>query len=120
MAIEMIRRDNLARLVSGFDSQLAFATQVGFSGQYLNQLLIGRRNIGEKAARKIEAALNLDSGALDREVSTEKEGPKSTQDLPIEQVMLLSDYQQLSPKHRTVVRELVAMYAKIDHSDSTL
>ena len=41
MAIEMILQANLARLVSGFDSQLAFATQAGLSGQYLNQLLMG-------------------------------------------------------------------------------
>ena len=114
-AIETIRRENLARLVSGFDSQLAFATRVGLSGQYLNQLLVGRRNIGEKAARKIEATLQLDSGALDREFGAEHEAPTPTQNLPIEQAMLLSDYEQLSPKHRTTVRELVAMFAKIDH-----
>lgn len=114
MTIESVRRENLSRLVAVYESQLMFATQAGLSGQYLSQLLMGRRNIGEKTARKIEASLNLDSGALDREAIMENKAPKSIQDLPLEQVMLLSDYQHLSPKHRDVVRELVAIYARFD------
>ncbi len=60
-----MRRSNLQRLLLRYDPQQALADAVGLSVQYLNQLLGGHRNIGEKTARKIEKSLKLDLGWLD-------------------------------------------------------
>ncbi len=65
MEITLTRLQNLRRLVSDCDSQQAFADSDGLSVQYLNQLLTGHRNIGEKTARKLEQSLRLESGWLD-------------------------------------------------------
>lgn len=66
MEITLTRLQNLKRLVAECHSQQAFAGEAGLSVQYLNQLLMGHRNIGEKTARKLELALRLESGWLDR------------------------------------------------------
>jgi len=60
-----IRRLNLKRLASA-SSQVEFAEQAGLSTAYLNHLLTGYRNIGEKTARKIERKLGIDLMSLDK------------------------------------------------------
>lgn len=62
----MVRQKNLQRLVNSYPTQQDFATLVGVSVQYINQLLSGHRNIGEKTARKFERAAKLEIGHLDR------------------------------------------------------
>jgi len=59
------RRDNLRFLVALYPSQSALAEIIGVHPSYMNQLLHGRRNIGEKTARKIETAAGLDELWLD-------------------------------------------------------
>ena len=49
-----------------YETQYAFAAAANMNVQYLNQLLTGKRNLGEKTARKIEKSMNLDAGWLDR------------------------------------------------------
>ncbi len=61
------RRTNLKRLVSNYETQQEFADAALMGPQYLSQLIHGHREIGEKTARKIEAALGLECGYLDRE-----------------------------------------------------
>ena len=65
-----IRRQNLQRLVSRHGTQQALANAVGLAVQYINHLLSGHRSMGEKTARKIEAALQLDRGWMDRDEET--------------------------------------------------
>ena len=114
MSIEKVRLENLLQLVAQYDSKTLLAQKIGMSGQQLNQLLTERRNIGEKVARKIEAALNLDPCALDVDRNLGKTEHKLLQEMPMDQLSLLSDYEKLSVAHRHVVRELVAIYAKVD------
>lgn len=62
-----IRRRNLQLLVDKYESQQEVADIVKISPQYLSQLLSGHRNIGEKTARKIEAAVKIPRLTLDIE-----------------------------------------------------
>lgn len=78
-----IRRLNLKRLASA-SSQVDFAEQAGLSTAYLNHLLTGYRNIGEKTARKIERKLGIDLMSLD----------KNPADTPIQKI---SGYNNIEP-----------------------
>lgn len=66
MDIREIRRLELKRLVSQFETTAAFARAHDLDPTYISQLLNGHRRMGEKAARKIEAAVGLAPFALDR------------------------------------------------------
>lgn len=68
MNMAEIRRQNLRELLGSYSTQQELADAIGISVQYLNQLLTGHRNIGEKTARKIEAAAKIPSLALDVEL----------------------------------------------------
>ena len=65
MDITEIRRANLKRLVDASSNQREFADKAGLAPAYVSQMVNGTRNIGEKTARKIEAAIGLDAGRLD-------------------------------------------------------
>lgn len=83
-----IRRRNLQLLVDKYDSQQEVADIVKISPQYLNQLLSGHRNIGEKTARKIEAAMKTPRLALDvdpglSELSNVSHGPPIRRMVPL-------------------------------------
>lgn len=61
------RRLRLQKLVSDFETQRAFAEKAGLDTTVVSRMLYpvgkpNRRNIGEKAAREIEKALNLPIG----------------------------------------------------------
>lgn len=59
------RKDNLGLIVKEVGSQAAVAEILDVTAGYLNQLMLGRRNIGEKAARKIERATGKPAGWMD-------------------------------------------------------
>jgi SOS-response transcriptional repressor LexA len=61
-----VRRENLGRVVAERGSQAALAALLEVTPGYLNQLMLGRRNIGEKTARKIEAATGKPGGWMDQ------------------------------------------------------
>ena len=65
MGAKQWRADNLCRLVSGYRTRWAFSARAGISEAYAYQILTGRRGLGERAARKIEERLGLDSDWLD-------------------------------------------------------
>jgi transcriptional regulator with XRE-family HTH domain len=65
MDVFSMRRRNLMVLIGRYGRQQALADAAGLSVQYVNQMLSGHRNIGEKTARKIEAALQLGFGWMD-------------------------------------------------------
>ena len=52
-----IRLDALRREIRHFPTLVAFARKYGLDSTYLSQLLNGHRNLGEKAARNLEAKL---------------------------------------------------------------
>ena len=60
-----IRQLNLKKIELKYGSQVALAEIIKLSPSRVNHLLTGQRNIGEKAARKIEILLNKPSGWMD-------------------------------------------------------
>ena len=67
MSLSEIRRKNLQKYCSHTGTQAEVAAQIGISASQISQLLTGRRNIGEKLARKIERALHMPLRILDDE-----------------------------------------------------
>lgn len=72
-----IRQNNFKRLAASYSSQKALADALCTTPGWVNQLCIGRREIGEKAARKIELALKLPQYFLDK--TTEETNAKATE-----------------------------------------
>lgn len=60
-----IRLTNLKRIANKYESQRELSDALDLTPAYLNHLMTGYRNIGEKTARKIEARLDLPRGWLD-------------------------------------------------------
>ena len=56
-------------------SKAAFAKKCDLSPAQLSQLLSGRRNLGDAVSRRIEDALLLDRGFLDRPIGTDDSDP---------------------------------------------
>lgn len=65
MTTAEIRVLNLRKLI-GEKKRADFCNQYDLDAAYLWQIENGRRTLGEKAARKLEAKLGLEAGALDR------------------------------------------------------
>lgn len=59
------RRAHLIRLIERHGTLDHFSEVVGLAPSYLSQLKTGKRGMGPRTARKIEAALKLDRGTLD-------------------------------------------------------
>lgn len=69
----IVRKNNLLKIASTFESQRELADILEITPGYLNQLLTGYRNIGEKVARKFEKKLNLKELFLDIQDLEDKE-----------------------------------------------
>ena len=115
METTTIRLNNLRRLVAGYESQQAFAEVAGLSVQYLNQLLGGHRNIGEKTARKIEVALRLELGWLDR--GTERREDRIGANdrgagLSRRALMVAQMFDQLAPEQQDAMQTLLDALAQ--------
>lgn len=59
------RYQNILALLNGYEHDAQFADAAGISTSYLSQIKTRTRNLGEKAARRIEINLGLDTGKLD-------------------------------------------------------
>ncbi|WP_020208257.1 LexA family transcriptional regulator [Gilvimarinus chinensis] len=66
MDIKEIRRQHLLRSISQFGSIEALADRTGANSKHVSQLKNGTRNIGDRFARKMEAALGLSVGDWDK------------------------------------------------------
>ena len=66
MDIQALRLQALRTALQPFPTLVAFARQYGLDATYLSQLLHGHRNMGEKAARKLEAKLGWPPLAMDQ------------------------------------------------------
>ncbi|MCO1336799.1 LexA family transcriptional regulator [Microbulbifer sp. OS29] len=65
MDIRDTRRENLRQLVNEFGTKAGFGRHYNVDPTYISQILNGHRNLGEKAARKLEATMGLPKLALD-------------------------------------------------------
>lgn len=62
-----IRKANLAGLIGDkYGAAADFARKYGLDPTYISQLMTGYRNMGEKAARKMEKQCDLPDGFLDQ------------------------------------------------------
>lgn len=118
----MIRLNNLRQLVAKYESQQAFADVAGLSVQYLNQLLTGHRNIGEKTARKIETSVKLEQGYLDRKNERPIERKQSSdRDAGLSQRarMMGQMFDRLSPEQQDAVQAVIDALAqpKVGNND---
>ena len=68
MTLKQIRRSNLQAVIDRrFGGvQTRFASAVGRQGDYVSRLVTGRKSLGEKLAREIEAILGMTPGELDQ------------------------------------------------------
>lgn len=64
------RRNNLKRLLADYPTQRHFADAVGLSVAQVSHLLTGVREMGEEIARRIEEALKLEMGGMDRDADS--------------------------------------------------
>ncbi|MDG4594226.1 MAG: helix-turn-helix transcriptional regulator [Candidatus Contendobacter sp.] len=107
----MTRLQNLKRLVSECHSQQAFADAAGLSVQYLNQLLMGHRNIGEKTARKLERSLRLNPGWLDR--SANEQPPSAAMvELSPRAMAVGRMFDRLSPDQQDAMQKVIDALAQ--------
>ncbi len=65
MNVKDVRRQHLATAIDKFGSIEALADATGTNPKHLSQLRNGHRNIGDRFARKLEAALSLAPNAWD-------------------------------------------------------
>lgn len=114
--IKEIRRSHFQRLLGGFSTQLQFAKAAGLAQAQVSQMVSGYRDIGNIVARRIESSLGLPSGYLDHADQTGAVDPEILlkQVLSADQMILLRDYAQASPKHQEMVREMATAYARMD------
>lgn len=122
MEVAMIRVNNLRSLVRRYESQQAFADAAKLGVQYLNQLLKGHRNIGEKTARKIEASLKLDPGWLDHGSADQREESPENGAARLSQraIKVGQMFDRLSPDQQDAMQKIVDALAQQvggDHAD---
>lgn len=117
--VQSNRLNNLRALVGRFATQQDFADSAGVSVQYLSHLLHGRRNIGEKTARKIERALRLESGFLDRSSGDDLLGVAAP-GLSYRAEKVGKMFDLLSPERQDAIWEIVNALAQqgIEDADS--
>ncbi len=73
MSLSNLRLKNLLKLIDNeYKNQADFSNKAGYEPSFISQLVTGRRNCGEKVARKIEGNLGLPVGYLDREQDSNK------------------------------------------------
>ena len=75
--IEENRRQNLAKLVVKVGSQAALAQKCRVAKQQISGVLTGKKRFGERAARKIEVAVGLKLGDLDKKAADLEIPPQS-------------------------------------------
>jgi plasmid maintenance system antidote protein VapI len=110
--ITSLRKLNLTKINELFATQQELAELLEISPAYLNHLLTGHRNIGEKTARKLERRLKKPSGWLDADQA--KIALDATHD-----ATLLLDITGLNDVNRELVRALVAQLKSAQEAPET-
>ena len=106
MDINDVRRRNLRRLVTQYDSQADLARTLAISPQALSGVLTGNKPFGEKFARSLEQTLKLAPGWLDRNGGSDETGP-GLAGLDDAVIRLAQRIQELTPRDRSAVTKLV-------------
>lgn len=112
MDIQAVRLKNLRILVGRCDTQHDFAGLTGISVQYLNHLLHGRRNIGEKTARKLEKSLKIEPGWLDRDAEARSDVAGGVSGLSRRAEMVGAMFDRLPPGRQDAIWEVVNALAQ--------
>lgn len=95
------RKEVLKGLVEGHESIAAFARSAGLDATYISQILNGHRNLGEKAARNMEAAIGLEIGFFDRKAMS---SASKHQARPSAFDALHTRYDSASPEDQALIR----------------
>lgn len=113
MELMTLRLTNLRRVLLSYESQQALAAAAGLSVQYLNQLLMGHRNMGEKTARKLEKVLKLESGWFDRERDAPPRDPVTGEaGLSRRAVKVGQMFDRLSPDRQDAMQKILDALAQ--------
>lgn len=105
-----IRRTNLYKLSLDFKRQAEFANKIELSPAYLNHILTGHRNIGEKTARKIEDKLKIPFLSLDTDkVELKTNGIKEEKKIYLTPKPIIDEesWRELPPKTRALIEDLL-------------
>ena len=112
------RRNKLKKLADKVGGSAALAKQYNLNPDYLYQLINGRRNIGEKSARKLELSMGLADKYLDID-----------DDLPInnrhhgaiskEAAQIATEYDALHPSKQVVIRAIWQAFIKQSIADES-
>lgn len=78
MGIYEVRRENVVRISGKYPSDKAFCEAAGVDRSWFSQVKTGKKNLGNKAARKIEVNLGLKPGTLDKEIEQVPSDPLGT------------------------------------------
>lgn len=115
LELQKHRRANLKRLVADYPTQREFGEAAGLSVAQISHILTEVRGMGEEVARRIEGALGLPLGWMDRADPDREPAPDTLPAaLPADQAKLLTDYARLSPQHQAMIRETAAAYLKLE------
>ncbi|MEJ2419250.1 MAG: hypothetical protein P8Y45_20470 [Exilibacterium sp.] len=101
-----IRRQNLERFIGepGRRGRITdFANKYDIDSGYISQILNKSRNMGEKAARKLEAAIDKPAGYLD--IPTDEDLDLNA--LTLDQIALLQGYISASPELKAAALRLL-------------
>ena len=71
------RRQNLEELVKLFGSRRALAIKIAMTPQQIGEILNRKAGFGDKVTERIETKLNLESGYLDKPISTPETKPET-------------------------------------------
>lgn len=132
--IKTIRKANLLEQIARFNSQREFSDLAGLAPAHVSQMVTGKRNMGNRVARRIEASFDLPGGYMD--VQHPKEGAiygyPEKKDVNVAAVsggdnletLLMSVHkmsQQLTPKTREVVAKIeqAALNGRLKDEDWT-
>lgn len=102
------RRNNLNRLLADYPTQRHFADAVGLSVAQVSHLVTGVREMGEEIARRIEQALGLEMGWMDRDADTSD----SMAGVSPSSLHLAREIEALPSKQRSALQALVDSLAQ--------
>jgi len=112
-----IRRGHLQKAIEQCGGVNGLARRLGVKPPTIYGLLNGSRNVGHKTARKIEAAMGWDTGAMDApDAALDKELASLLSELPEDEVVsvLRSVIRDLSPRGAQIVARAILQRVALD------
>lgn len=116
MEVHTKRHTRLLELLRRFPSQREFADAAELAVAHVSQMVTGRREMGERVARRIEEQLSLPSGWMDEPHHTddgqdaaEVDAPAQTSHYTAEERALVESYRIADQAHRDIARRVLAI-----------